>query len=80
MGVYILKRLLLILPTLLGIILINFIVVQFAPGGPVEQIIAQATTGTASTTAGISGGEIVGSPLRRVAVVIHWRAMVWIQN
>lgn len=56
MGVYILKRLLLILPTLLGIILINFIVVQFAPGGPVEQIIAQATTGTASTTAGISGG------------------------
>ena len=56
MGVYILKRLVLILPTLLGIILINFIVVQFAPGGPVEQIIAQATTGTASTTAGISGG------------------------
>ncbi len=56
MGVYILKRLLLILPTLLGIIFINFIVVQFAPGGPVEQIIAQVTTGTASTTAGISGG------------------------
>ena len=56
MGVYLLKRLLLILPTLFGIILINFTVVQFAPGGPVEQIIAQVTTGTASTTAGISGG------------------------
>ena len=56
MGFYILKRLLLILPTLFGIILINFIVVQFAPGGPVEQIIAQVTTGAVSTTAGISGG------------------------
>jgi len=51
-----LKRLILILPTLFGIILINFIVVQFAPGGPVEQIIAQLTTGNMSTTSGISGG------------------------
>lgn len=56
MGRYLLKRLLLILPTLFGIILINFILVQFAPGGPVEQIIAQATYGQSSTTSGISGG------------------------
>jgi len=56
MGVYILKRLLLLLPTLVGIITINFVVVQFAPGGPVEQIIAQVTTGTTSTTSSISGG------------------------
>jgi microcin C transport system permease protein len=56
MSSYILKRLILILPTLFGIILINFIIVQFAPGGPVEQIIAQLTTGNMSTTAGISGG------------------------
>ena len=56
MSVYIVKRLLLIMPTLFGIILINFIVVQFAPGGPVEQIIAQVTTGSISTTSGISGG------------------------
>jgi microcin C transport system permease protein len=38
---YILRRLLLIVPTLFGIIAINFVVVQFAPGGPVEQEIAQ---------------------------------------
>jgi len=56
MSIYIMKRLLLILPTLFGIILINFIIVQFAPGGPVEQIIAQVTMGTTSTTSGISGG------------------------
>jgi microcin C transport system permease protein len=38
---YILKRLLLIMPTLLGIISITFLVIQFVPGGPVEQFIAQ---------------------------------------
>jgi microcin C transport system permease protein len=38
---YILKRLLLMLPTLFGILLITFIVVQFVPGGPVEQMVAQ---------------------------------------
>ena len=37
---YIFKRLLLITPTLLGIMLINFVIVQFLPGGPVEQMIA----------------------------------------
>ncbi|OTG66652.1 microcin C ABC transporter permease YejB [Acinetobacter silvestris] len=42
MGTYILKRLLLIIPTLFFILLINFIVVQIAPGGPVEQAIQQA--------------------------------------
>ena len=56
MGVYIVKRLLLILPTLFGIILINFVIVQFAPGGPVEQIIAQVTMGNISATSNISGG------------------------
>lgn len=40
MTAYILRRLLLVIPTLFGIITINFIVVQFAPGGPVEQMIA----------------------------------------
>jgi microcin C transport system permease protein len=37
---YIVRRLLLIIPTLLGIMLINFVIVQTAPGGPVEQAIA----------------------------------------
>ncbi len=40
MGAYILRRLLLIIPTLLGIMIINFVLVQFVPGGPVEQMIA----------------------------------------
>ena len=42
MGMYILKRLLLIIPTLFLILLINFIVIQLAPGGPVEQAIQKA--------------------------------------
>ena len=41
MGAYILRRLLLMVPTLLGIMIINFTLVQFVPGGPVEQIIAR---------------------------------------
>jgi microcin C transport system permease protein len=40
MGAYILRRLLLIVPTLFGIMVINFALVQFVPGGPVEQMIA----------------------------------------
>jgi microcin C transport system permease protein len=42
---YILKRLLLMIPTLLGVLLITFIVVQFVPGGPVEQYLAEARAG-----------------------------------
>ena len=41
MGAYIFKRLLLIIPTLLGIITLNFFIIQAAPGGPVEQMIAK---------------------------------------
>ncbi|EPX85561.1 microcin C ABC transporter permease YejB [Salipiger mucosus] len=41
MGAYILRRLLLIIPTLLGIMIVNFTLTQFVPGGPIEQIIAQ---------------------------------------
>jgi len=40
MGAYILRRILLIVPTLFGIMVINFLLVQFVPGGPVEQMIA----------------------------------------
>ena len=43
MGAYILRRLLLMIPTLLGILFVSFVVIQFAPGGPVERIIAQLT-------------------------------------
>ena len=41
MGAYLVRRLLLVIPTLFGIIAINFVVMQFAPGGPVEQMIAE---------------------------------------
>ena len=61
MAAYIIKRVLLIFPTLFGIILINFIIVQFAPGGPVEQIVAELTTGSMSTTSSISGGGDSGT-------------------
>ena len=43
MSAYIIRRLLFMVPTLLGIMLVSFIVVQFAPGGPVERVIAQLT-------------------------------------
>lgn len=55
MGAYILRRLLLIIPTLVGIMAINFAVIQFAPGGPVERVIAQITGTDVSATARISG-------------------------
>lgn len=49
MASYVLKRLLLMLPTLLGVLLVTFLVTQFVPGGPVEQYLAEARAG--------SGGE-----------------------
>ncbi|MFV0360056.1 microcin C ABC transporter permease YejB [Tropicimonas sp.] len=55
MGAYILRRLLLIVPTLFGIMLINFALVQFIPGGPIEQIIAQVQ-GEGDVFQGIAGG------------------------
>ncbi len=55
MGAYILRRLLLIIPTLLGIMIINFTLVQFVPGGPVEQVIAQIQ-GQGDVFEGFAGG------------------------
>ena len=55
MGAYILRRLALMIPTLLGIMVINFVLTQFVPGGPVEQVIAQLE-GEGDVFAGISGG------------------------
>jgi microcin C transport system permease protein len=52
---YIIKRLLLMIPTLLGIMLITFAVIQFVPGGPVEQIIAKLEGANTDATARISG-------------------------
>ena len=56
MGAYILRRILLIIPTIIGIMAISFAVVQFAPGGPIERIIAQLQGTDVSATARITGG------------------------
>jgi microcin C transport system permease protein len=53
---YILKRLLLMLPTLFGVLLLTFAVIQFVPGGPVEQYLADARAGAGR--AGAEGGSI----------------------
>jgi microcin C transport system permease protein len=53
---YIARRLLLMIPTILGIMLISFVIIQFAPGGPVERIIAQLQGQDSSATSRISGG------------------------
>ena len=55
MFAYILRRLALIVPTLVGIMIINFIVIQFAPGGPVEQVLAEMRGNAAGATAAFSG-------------------------
>ncbi|NOC85221.1 microcin C ABC transporter permease YejB [Ruegeria sp. HKCCD6428] len=60
MGAYILRRLLLIIPTLLGIMIVNFTLVQFVPGGPVEQIIAQIE-GQGDVFAGFAGAGDTGA-------------------
>jgi microcin C transport system permease protein len=48
MASYLLKRTLLIIPTLFGIMLISFAIIQFAPGGPIERVIAQISGMSAS--------------------------------
>ncbi len=56
MGAYILRRLLLMIPTIVGIMAISFLVIQFAPGGPVEQVIAQLTGQGDGADQRLSGG------------------------
>lgn len=53
---YILNRILLMIPTLFGIMLINFLIIQLAPGGPVEQMIAKAKGQGSEATGRFSGG------------------------
>jgi microcin C transport system permease protein len=79
MGAYIVRRLLLIIPTLLGIMLLNFVIIQVAPGGPVEQAIAQLAgegvgitervtrTGTGETLRRTTSGQQGGSRVYRGA-------------
>ncbi|MBV9954026.1 MAG: microcin C ABC transporter permease YejB [Pseudolabrys sp.] len=57
MAAYILRRILFMIPTLLGIMLVSFVVIQFAPGGPVERVIAQLTGSDTGATSRISGSQ-----------------------
>ncbi|MEM6972401.1 MAG: microcin C ABC transporter permease YejB [Pseudomonadota bacterium] len=64
MGPYILRRLLLIIPTLLGIMALNFAIIQFAPGGPIEQVIAELDNQGSATdrfAGGSDGGPAAGT-------------------
>ncbi len=56
MFAYIARRTLLMIPTLFGIMLISFVIVQFAPGGPVERVLAQLQGNDTSATSRIAGG------------------------
>src|SRR5688500_13044266 len=70
MTAYIGRRLLLMIPTLLGILLVSFVVVQFAPGGPVERVIAQLTgtdTGATSRISGSPGGDFAANTQTTIA-------------
>src|SRR6188508_2155417 len=63
---YILRRLMLVVPTLFGIMVLNFFIVQAAPGGPVEQMIAKiegtAVGATERFSGSASGGELMQQP------------------
>lgn len=60
MAAYLIRRLLLIIPTLWAIITINFFIVQIAPGGPVDQAIANIEMGQSSGFGGGGAGEGLG--------------------
>jgi microcin C transport system permease protein len=57
MTAYILRRLLLMVPTILGIMLVSFVIVQFAPGGPIERILAQLQGTDTGAMSRVSGGS-----------------------
>ena len=63
---YIVRRLLLIIPTLFGVMVLNFVIINVAPGGPIEQVIAQLQGTAVGATARFAGGgsETQGTPRR----------------
>ena len=66
MAAYIARRILLMIPTILGIMLISFVIVQFAPGGPIERILAQLQGTDIGATGRITGagGDLGGGAAR----------------
>src|SRR5215813_7057582 len=65
MAAYILRRLLLVIPTLFGIMVLNFFIVQAAPGGPVEQMIARIEGSAVGATERFSGSASGGEMMRK---------------
>ena len=61
---YILRRLMLVVPTLFGIMVINFFIIQAAPGGPVEQMLSQIQGTAVDATERFSGSSTGGETLR----------------
>ncbi|MFC2534474.1 MAG: microcin ABC transporter permease, partial [Neisseria elongata] len=57
---YLFKRLLLLIPTLLGILALTFLIIQFVPGGPVEQLMAELSGSGAAAEAASGGGSAAG--------------------
>ena len=76
MFAYVLRRLLLIIPTLFGILLINFVITQAAPGGPVEQAIAKiqgleaGNRATGSTQGDVSSSQNISSSANIINPII----------
>ncbi len=67
MAAYIIRRILFMIPTIFGIMLVSFVVVQFAPGGPVERVIAQlrgSDTGATSRISGSTSGDFAHGALQ----------------
>ena len=71
MGLYILKRILLMIPTLLGALTITFIVMQFVPGGPVEQIMAESRAGNAGEAGGYKAGRDIDKKQREELMKLY---------
>ena len=67
MGAYIIRRLLLMIPTVFGIMAVSFLITQFAPGGPVEQALANLSgqnTGALERVTGSEGGDFAGQQVQ----------------
>src|SRR5690606_15018844 len=65
MGAYIIRRLLLMIPTVFGIMAVSFLITQFAPGGPVEQALANLSgqnSGIAERITGSEAGDFAAQP------------------
>src|ERR1700735_1652346 len=59
---YAIRRILLMIPTLFAIMVVNFVIIQAAPGGPVQQMIAKLKGNMVSATARVTGGTAETAP------------------